>query len=363
LFSMYNRNKQAPTLIDTPTPKCFPNWMRRLNPFLKKEDTNAFFEAMIRVKLVHRPDRRKKLLRFVSSCLFSFTVISAILTNNILLSLTFLFFSFIIIFLSFRKRKETTSRQDIKGEMTDSFSFYSNASKGLLQDLWLCGLGGKEIVEGILLLGSRNTIFFILLLFFPFYIQCFLVSSIITSVYSVVTFLCVLGLIPGVILSVSLCYFYFIAMIQLDIDETNSYNIQKIFNNSGKEKVESLFRGKYTNTLLENLIPVTTNQTAVIVLGAIWIIAIYGIVSVGYIDTSIKLFFYLLFSLSYTPLAFYIWKKSRSVWVRSMRSTLRSIKVLSTHYPHYFRRVCFDDIEPNRQHTLPTEKKEPASLS
>jgi hypothetical protein len=324
--------------LDTPTPRCFPNWMRRLNPYLQREDTNALFEMQIRIKKVYEKPPFVITPKFLMAASLPVGFLFLFLFWSIIPIYVAMGFFFIASFFINNKRSPNQRRP-----FQEDF-FLKQASKGLLIDLWVCGIGGKEIFEyQYLQTKKRNELQLPLIVFFCFFgfwslIQhhslfvnctCFIIS------FTLISYFCY----QAVLFRVTNSHFltggeYLTKKIHLQHFDRNPLGVS-FKQNFNQTKSSNLFQSiKYYLSLF-----IITMISATVFLCYLYIMLqdyrdYFGITNIT------------LLSILAGAFGFYLSWKRRRVWFRDMRKTLKYLNELDQLYPNYFRYCCFGEGNP-----------------
>jgi hypothetical protein len=139
--------------IDTPTPRCFPDWMRRLNPFLRREDTNPLFEALQRdLTLYHKKAHRSDTVFFLIS----------IALNLSAFVLLFLFHQWILFYAFFVTNIVINAlRRKPKRHLFHLLPKSNTTPSQFQYDIWLAGNSGSQVAETYLLQPSKRIKYFL----------------------------------------------------------------------------------------------------------------------------------------------------------------------------------------------------------
>lgn len=155
------KKNESKNHLGTPTPRCFPDWMRRLNPFFKREDINPMVELQQRCKFVYHTDIICKKSNKIIHLSFIFLFFTFFLMKCNVCLMVPIFIIYLIFILSRKSLSLPLFMISILKEKTGN---------KFTRDLWLAGITGSEIIETILL--NRAKSLFINLMF----IQVFLCS-------------------------------------------------------------------------------------------------------------------------------------------------------------------------------------------
>jgi hypothetical protein len=368
--------------LGTPTPRCFPDWMRRLNPYLKKEDTNAFFETQRRINDIYEKSRESNksqniiLLVFILINLGLVMVFSA---NLLWMLPSILFFA---TFLAPKALRDPI-RQETDVLCSD---FLKNINKDFLQDLWLSRIGGKELFEGLILasgISLRYSAFFLALIpFIPPLIFVYIMTSM--DFFSIL--ICLLIALPAEVYLAFQIYIYRFSYYPMQSDDwvaqfrkilapssrkipdiskkkfhanirkrkredaINRLSIKRLFCNPGKA-FRSMVR-KLKKSLLElfHFLYIIVIIFAVVCLG-------------GFISSKFHFSYhfdvFVVSSAIYLVIGSEIKKKRRKTWIKSIRGINKIITELDGYFHDYVQRVCCNDDAPENLSLPPTEDSKP----